>query len=270
VEEQRRRRQQVAMMVIAVGMVLAALGLYSLWSKLAAGGPDSDDLQSSRIETGFDVVAAAGCSVNGRAGTCVDYRSCSGTTTQGLCKGDWNIQCCVPASNGDEKCTAVNGVCKTGTCSGGQFVTGLCAGGADRRCCVPSGGGSGGSGKYTHAQAVSALSAGGITSIHSSRGCSDRYTQGCTSLDGVRTQTISGIIAFKKKCGCAITITGGTEVGHSSGTYSHENGYKLDIAMASCLTDYIKKNFKNRDATHWVDGSNIYYYEGNHWDITYF
>jgi hypothetical protein len=38
-------------------------------------------------------------------------------------------------------------------------------------------------------------------------------------------------------------VQGGTEVGHSSGTYSHYNGYKIDIGLNTCHSNYIKGSF---------------------------
>ena len=84
----------------------------------------------------------------------------------------------------------------------------------------------------TNAQAVSQVHAVNIT-ISSSGGCSDRNNSTCTSLEQVRQTTISGIKTLKSASGCAIQITGGTETGHAGGTYSHWNGYKLDIAKYS-------------------------------------
>lgn len=43
-------------------------------------------------------------------------------------------------------------------------------------------------------------------------GCSDRNKPTCTSLDQVRENTISGLVTLKGASGCAITVTGGTEV----------------------------------------------------------
>jgi len=210
------------------------------------------------------------CSVDGNMGSCIDYTTCSGTSTSGLCSGGFNIQCCVPSvSAGDSACTGRGGVCKTSGCSG-SWVTGLCSGAADRRCCVSGGGGSCPSGTYSHSTAASLLSAAGI-STSSSGGCSTRSRSDCTSLECIRHNTVSGLISFKKSTGCGVTITGGTETGHASGTYSHGNGYKVDISMTSCLTNYIQSKFKKLDSIHWADGSsNNYHYEGNHWDITYY
>jgi hypothetical protein len=127
----------------------------------------------------------------------------------------------------------------------------------------------------THAQATSQLSAAGI-SWTSSGGCSDRYTSTCTSFEQVRQTTITGIKTLKSASACAITITGGTETGHSSGTYSHWNGYKLDISKTTCIGSYIKNNFTY---VGYISGwgyqyksgaGNLYTDEGNHWDILYY
>lgn len=49
--------------------------------------------------------------------------------------------------------------------------------------------------------------------IASSGGCSNRNNAKCTSLEQIRKKTIdSGVLVLKKATGCAITITGGTEV----------------------------------------------------------
>ncbi|MEI7058889.1 hypothetical protein WBG06_23905 [Nocardioides sp. CCNWLW239] len=127
----------------------------------------------------------------------------------------------------------------------------------------------------THSQATSQLRAAGI-SWTSSGGCSDRYNSTCTSFEQVRQTTISGIKTLKSSSGCAITITGGTETGHSGGTYSHWNGYKLDISKGTCIGNYIKNNFTY---VGYISGwgyqyrsgaGNLYTDEGNHWDILYY
>jgi hypothetical protein len=129
--------------------------------------------------------------------------------------------------------------------------------------------------KLTQAQAAARLSAAGI-SVHSSGNCSTRSKSNCTSLEQINDSTISGIITLHSASGCAITITGGTEVGHASGTYSHYNGYKVDVDPTSCVTNYIHKNFayqgKRSDGAPLYKSAagNLYADEGSHWDITYF
>src|SRR3954471_7859476 len=82
--------------------------------------------------------------------------------------------------------------------------------------------------KLTQSQAQSQLGSHGIT--HSSSGnCMTRSNPTCTSNAQINRATVSGAITLKSASGCSINITGGTEVGHASGTYSHYHGYKIDI-----------------------------------------
>lgn len=50
------------------------------------------------------------------------------------------------------------------------------------------------------------------------------------------------MITLKRSSGCSVNATGGTEVGHASGTYSHWNGYKIDISKYTCVGNYIRNN----------------------------
>lgn len=131
------------------------------------------------------------------------------------------------------------------------------------------------SGKLSQSQAASLLRNAGIA-VSSSGNCSNRNNPSCTSLDQIRAATINGIIAFKQHSGCAVTITGGTETGHASGTYSHANGYKVDISHTTCVTNYIHSHFtykglRGDGAPMYDDASgNRYADEGSHWDITYY
>ncbi|MFC7491846.1 MULTISPECIES: hypothetical protein [unclassified Knoellia] len=129
--------------------------------------------------------------------------------------------------------------------------------------------------KLTHSQATAKLSAAGI-SWTSSGGCSNRNVSTCTSFEQVNSATIDGIITFKRASGCAITITGGTETGHASGTYSHWNGYKVDIGLTTCAGNYITGTFPYNGTrgdgapTYKSGAGNIYAKESNHWDILYY
>lgn len=127
----------------------------------------------------------------------------------------------------------------------------------------------------THASATSQLSAAGI-SWTSSGGCSDRNTPTCTSFDGIRQATIDGAITLKNASGCSLMITGGTETGHASGTYSHWNGYKLDFSRTACLSSWVQSTYtyigqrSDGAAQYQAASGNIYADEGNHWDVTYY
>jgi len=124
--------------------------------------------------------------------------------------------------------------------------------------------------KLSHSQATSMLRSSGIT-WSSSGGCSDRNNPTCTSFEQVNLATIQGAQTLKSASGCALNITGGTETGHASGTYSHWNGYKLDYSLYSCVGNYIRGNFTYIGGNKWRSGSgNIYFLESNHWDVTYY
>jgi hypothetical protein len=124
--------------------------------------------------------------------------------------------------------------------------------------------------KLTHAQATSRLRAASIT-WSSSGDCSNRNNPTCTSFEQVNLMSIQGAETLKRASGCTLNVTGGTETGHASGTYSHWNGYKLDYGLNSCLTSYIRNNFTSIGGNQWRSGSgNIYFLESNHWDVTYY
>ncbi|MFF1512309.1 hypothetical protein, partial [Streptomyces sp. NPDC058326] len=115
-----------------------------------------------------------------------------------------------------------------------------------------------------------------FTDTPSSGGCSDRYNSTCTSFEQLNLATAQGAQTLKSASGCALNITGGTETGHASGTYSHWNGYKLDFSKYTCLGNYIKNTFtyigvRGDGAPQWKSGAgNIYADEGNHWDVTFY
>ncbi|MFJ4003142.1 hypothetical protein ACIPWL_06735 [Streptomyces sp. NPDC090023] len=129
--------------------------------------------------------------------------------------------------------------------------------------------------KISHATATQMFRDVGLT-WSSSGNCSNRQNSTCTSFDQLNLSTAQGAQTLKRASGCGLNITGGTEVGHASGTYSHYNGYKLDFSKVSCLTSYVKNNFtyiglRGDGAPQYQSGSgNIYADEGNHWDVLYY
>ncbi|KAH8683630.1 hypothetical protein BGZ61DRAFT_590406 [Ilyonectria robusta] len=129
--------------------------------------------------------------------------------------------------------------------------------------------------KLSQAEAQSRLQAAGISSV-STGGCTNRNTATCTSYDQVNAATVAGAITLKNACGCTVTISGGTETGHASGTYSHWNGYKFDFRKNSGLNSYVTNTFtkiadRGDGYPQWKAASgNIYCDEGNHWDVTFF
>lgn len=119
--------------------------------------------------------------------------------------------------------------------------------------------------RLTHSQARSILASKGI-GVRSSRGCTTRTRYGCTSLETIRSGTLSEAISIRD-AGCAVTVTGGTEVGHAHGTYSHWNGYKIDLAMSSCVTRQITRKARPSGRNLWYAAPTRFFYERHHWDL---
>lgn len=131
-----------------------------------------------------------------------------------------------------------------------------------------------GKARLAHSEAEQILHAAGIKLL-SSGACGDRTRSECTSLEGIRRPAIEGILMFKQRSGCPVVITGGTEVGHADGRYSHARGYKLDITPDECVTGYIKRTGRyagtRGDGAAIYEASNgvVYNRESDHWDITF-
>lgn len=141
--------------------------------------------------------------------------------------------------------------------------------------------------RYTHMEAMTLLSQAGIPL---NRTCFNRYIkEGCTSLDQIRKDNIDNLIKFKNSTACkegSFMVTGGTEIGHTKGTESHFNGYKIDIKLNDCILNYITTTYTyigerggNYKAKLYEDqrtnilaserDNGIYALENNHWDIKY-
>ncbi|MGJ6965428.1 hypothetical protein ACSDR0_26330 [Streptosporangium sp. G11] len=111
----------------------------------------------------------------------------------------------------------------------------------------------------------------------SSGKCANRGGPTCTSLEAVRSATVSSAIELKRRSGCPLVVTGGTEVGHAPGPYSHYEGYKLDIKPNACIDRYITKNYPPQGVR--GDGARLYgrsatsgplfAREADHWDILF-
>jgi hypothetical protein len=127
----------------------------------------------------------------------------------------------------------------------------------------------------THPQAAAHLQAADVTWT-SSGDCSDRTDPRCTSFSGIRKTTVDGIRTLRSASGCPIVVTGGTEAGHAAGTYSHWNGWKIDIRRTACVDAYVTRWFTYVGTVEgwgrqWrARSGNLYTNEGRHWDIIYY
>ncbi|CAE6516741.1 unnamed protein product [Rhizoctonia solani] len=126
----------------------------------------------------------------------------------------------------------------------------------------------------TQAQAKARLEGAGVYAS-SSGGCTDKTKPTCTSYDGMLENTTNNVISLKQSCFCSITITGGTEVGHTNGKYSHAKGHSVNIRLDAGLNNYIQTKFKrigdrSDGSPQWESpAGNIYAKAVNRWDATY-
>lgn len=139
-----------------------------------------------------------------------------------------------------------------------------------------------------HGEAIELLRNNGNITVTSSRGdgaqnvCSDPNK--CrTSLQGIKADTINGLISLQQSCKCSVVVTGGTETigGHVSGTYSHISGYKVDVSEPnlskggnfSDFSSYLVSIGAEPDGGFQTIEAGYYTYvfhaepEDNHWDI---
>lgn len=118
-------------------------------------------------------------------------------------------------------------------------------------------------------------------SVTSKGNCSIQAIKTCTSFEGIQPTTIAGVIDLAQGCraggvNCQVTITGGTETGH---TDAHSLGLKVDISDNDPNFNNFMNNLisgtKAESASVGDKYSNIKYgdktytiiKEGTHWDV---
>jgi hypothetical protein len=133
-------------------------------------------------------------------------------------------------------------------------------------------------GQYTQAEAEAALAAASIA-VRSSGNCSDQNNNRCTSLQGMRQDTINQLLEIRRACpDCGIAVTGGTETGHAVGSVSHGSGHKVDISSTfdPDLNAFLESRLARDGTRGGANGGpryrdscgNEYVRESSHWDIS--
>ncbi|MBU4536903.1 pilin [Patescibacteria group bacterium] len=134
--------------------------------------------------------------------------------------------------------------------------------------------------KTNSSEAENRLKANSI-GITSTGNCSDPAFSNCTSLEGIQTKTLDGIIGLANGCrsngnDCEVTVTGGTETKH---TQAHSDGKKVDLSkndpvfnnfMETLISNYLGENITEGTKYSNVKYQNATYTiieEGNHWDV---
>ena len=117
-----------------------------------------------------------------------------------------------------------------------------------------------------HETILNELDSRGIA-VRSTGGCSDINNPRCTSLTGLPRSAVTGLEDVKSQCGCDLTVTGGTEVGHET----HGPGKAIvDLAITPSTNAFILSEIgtSNPQQNTWYLGARDgvhYFYEGDHW-----
>ncbi len=98
------------------------------------------------------------------------------------------------------------------------------------------------------------------SSIIAAGPCLQGQTTGCVDLNGLQSQAISGVKTLQSACNCTVTITGGTEPGHTSGG-SHGQGTGLDIRADSAITSAITGGQTPQNCQSYSFNGGTYLYE---------
>jgi len=129
--------------------------------------------------------------------------------------------------------------------------------------------------RLSHLSATAFLRGHGIR-WRSNGDCSDRTRPDCTSFQGLRWGSLSGLADFQRRSHCPIMVSGGTETGHATQRYSHWHGYKMDIMPGRCVDAFIEHHFRyagmRRDGSPMYVGPYGYTYadeHATHWDIVF-
>lgn len=98
------------------------------------------------------------------------------------------------------------------------------------------------SGFSTQSEALTTLQGQGIAVTGTKGLCSNRTQSKCTSLEGLSSSALDGIIKFKQDCsGCTVVITGGSEqTSHTNGS-PHYYGKAVDIRTNSGVKSFLSQ-----------------------------
>ncbi|ORX92084.1 hypothetical protein K493DRAFT_148830, partial [Basidiobolus meristosporus CBS 931.73] len=107
--------------------------------------------------------------------------------------------------------------------------------------------------------------------------CNYSLNNTCPSFEGIRNETISGLVNFIHTSNCTgVSIVGGTEVLDPESYYSHKLGFRVDIAPNPCIDNFIKKNFHyigNRkygtpDKLYIACSGNMFAWKQDRWEVS--
>ncbi|AKU15625.1 hypothetical protein [Luteipulveratus mongoliensis] len=126
--------------------------------------------------------------------------------------------------------------------------------------------------KLDQTQAMDQLGLAGVT-WSATGGCNDWYGSSCTSLEQINQSTVVGLIGLRRASGCPVTITAGTEVGHTDDGGAHWAGAQVTLAKNTCLVQYFTRVYDGADPAgvdrpQWKTSAGVTYQDtGKHWEV---
>ncbi|ORX65408.1 hypothetical protein K493DRAFT_154077, partial [Basidiobolus meristosporus CBS 931.73] len=107
--------------------------------------------------------------------------------------------------------------------------------------------------------------------------CQTSMNTTCPSFEGVRNETIQGLVNFLFTSKCTeVSVVGGTEILDSESYYSHKRGFRVDFSSNPCIDKFIKNNFHyigNRkygtpDKLYVACSGNMFAWKQDHWEMS--
>lgn len=220
---------------------------FGMWNEINCAGGQRAGTPLSRVALSANATAGANCTPTG-PGT--GEQRCTTTSPEPIEGQD----CTFIAPTGNYSCSVVIPL--------GSYTAGNVA-----------------IGSMTHSDALAALNGITVTSTAGPGGVQAVCPTGtgCTTLNGMREQTVQQIVNIDAACpSCNIVVVGGTEPGHAGGAISHGTGYKVDLDDSPALDAYFTSTLRlsgQRGGDHggaiYTDScGNEYVRESTHWDIT--
>lgn len=111
-----------------------------------------------------------------------------------------------------------------------------------------------------------ALNNVGISINHNNVPCTEEQMNqskpNCTSLEGLQNNTINMLLQLRLSCpSCKITITGGTEPGHSINGNHKKGGRAVDISLDGTLLAFLKQQGTSVGSDKWLWGGYTFWNE---------
>ena len=183
------------------------------------------------------------------AGTCVPLQECRGPGADAISASADSCRVCCVTRGASPQCTAYGGTgsqCEHQVACSHEPISGLCPEYTGATSCCPESADTSATPNllWTHDVAARYLLNHTYNFSFDPFGCECRRA-GCVSLDAVQSFAVEGLSRLFEssyEAQCPLTLSGGTEPGHStSGLETHGTGYVLSVQATPCASSLLRK-----------------------------